>query len=49
MRLINQTYNVKELRKRESFWQHELDTFQPNRVNEHEVALFLYIDVDILT
>ena len=49
MRLIDQTYNVEELRKRESFWQHELDTFQPNGVNEHEVALFLYIDVDILT
>ena len=25
---------------RESFWQHELDTFQPNGLNEHEVALF---------
>ena len=22
------------------FWQHELDTFQPNSLNEREVALF---------
>ena len=30
VRLINQTDNVEDLRKRESFWQHKLDTFQPN-------------------
>ena len=41
VRLIDQTDNVEELRKRESFWQHELDIFQPNGLNEHEVALFL--------
>ena len=41
VRLIDQTDNVEELRKRESFWQHELDTFQPNGLNEREVALFL--------
>ena len=27
VRLIDQTDNVEELRKRESYWQHELDTF----------------------
>ena len=40
VRLIDQTDNVEELRKRESFWQHELDTFQPNGLNEREVAQF---------
>ena len=40
VRLIDQTDNVEELRKRESYWQHELDTFQPNLLNEREVALF---------
>ena len=40
LRLIDQTDNVEDLRKRESFWQHELDTFQPNGLNEQEVALF---------
>ena len=32
-RLIDQTNNVKELRIRESSWQHEVDTFQSNGVN----------------
>ena len=40
VRLIDQTDNVEDLRKRESFWQHELETFQPNGLNEQEVALF---------
>ena len=40
MRLIDQTDNVEDLRKSESFWQHELDTFQPNGLNEQEEALF---------
>ena len=40
VRLIEQTDNVEDLRKRESFWQHELDTFQPNGLNEREVTLF---------
>ena len=40
VRLIDQTDNVEDLRKRESFWQHELETFQPNGLNEREVALF---------
>ena len=45
VRLIDQTDNVKELRKRKYFWQHELDTSQPNGLNESEVAkwLFFYI------
>ena len=40
VRLIEQIDNVEDLRKRESFWQHELETFQPNGLNEREVALF---------
>ena len=40
VRLIDQTDNVEDLRKRESFWQHELETFQPNGLNECKVALF---------
>ena len=40
VRLIDQTDNVEYLRKRESFWQHELDAFQVNGLNEQEVALF---------
>ena len=38
--LIDQTESVDDLRRRESFWKHELDTFQPNGLNEHNVALF---------
>ena len=33
MRLIEQTSNAEGLGKRESSWQHELDTFQPNGLN----------------
>ena len=40
VRLIDQSDSTEDLRKRESFWQHELDTFQPNGLNEREVALF---------
>ena len=40
MRLIDQTDNVEDLRKRESFWLHELKTVKPNELNEREVALF---------
>ena len=43
LRLIDQTDNVEDLRKRESFWQYELDTFQPNGLNEQEVALVLHL------
>ena len=40
MRLIDQTDNVKDLRRKvESFWQQELETFQPNGLNDREVAL----------
>ena len=38
--LIDQTDNLEDLRKRESFWQHELNTFQPNGLNEREMAPF---------
>ena len=38
--LIDQTESVDNLRRRESFWQYELDTFQPNGLNERDVALF---------
>ena len=34
VRLIDQTDNVEDLRKRVSFWQQEMDTFQPNGLNE---------------
>ena len=40
VRPTNQSDSTEDLRKRESFWQHELDTFQPNDLNEREVALF---------
>ena len=38
--LIDQSDSTKDLRKRVSFWQHELDIFWPNGLNEREVALF---------
>ena len=38
--LIDQTESVDNLRRRESFWQYELDTFQPNGLNERDAALF---------
>ena len=40
--LIEQTDNLEDLRKRESFWQHELESFQPKGLNEYKVALLLY-------
>ena len=40
VRLIDQSDSTEDLRKRESFSQHELDTFQPNGLNEREVTLF---------
>ena len=40
VRLIDQTDNVEDLSKGGFFWQHELKTFQPNRLNEREEALF---------
>ena len=40
VRLIELGVSVDDVRRRESYWQHELDTFQPNGLNEREVALF---------
>ena len=34
VRLIDQSDRTEDLRKRESFWQHELDTFKPNGLNQ---------------
>ena len=48
VRLIDQTDNVEELRKRESFWQHELDTFQLNRLNECESGSFFIFNLSSL-
>ena len=36
---VDQSDSPENLRKRESFWQHELDTFQLNSSNELEVTL----------
>ena len=38
--LIDQTESKDDLKRRESFWQYKLDTFQPNGLNERDVALF---------
>ena len=35
--LIDQADSVYELRRRESFWHYELDTFQPNGLKERDV------------
>ena len=40
VRLRDQGFSADDVRRRESYWQHELDTFQPNRLNEREVPLF---------
>ena len=40
VRLIDQGVRVDDVRRRESYWEHELDTFQSNGLNEREVALF---------
>ena len=40
IRLIDQGVSVDDVIQRESYWQHELDTFRPNGLNEREVALF---------
>ena len=41
--LVDQRENDDDLRRRESFWQYELNTFQPNKLNEHDVALVLCV------
>ena len=38
--LIDQTDSVDYLRRKESFWQYKLDTFQSNGLNERDAALF---------
>ena len=38
--VIDQTDCVDDLRRKESFWQYELDIFQPNGLNERDVTLF---------
>ena len=38
--LIDHSDSTEDLRKAESFWQHEFDTIKPNSLNEHELALF---------
>ena len=38
--LIDQKDSADALRRRKSFWQHELDTYQLNGLNESDVALF---------
>ena len=40
MRLIDQSDSTENPRTRESFWQHELYTFQPDLLTEGKVALF---------
>ena len=37
--IIDRTENVLELRRRESYWQHRLDTFIPNGLNERFVGI----------
>ena len=37
--LIDQANNLEEVRRKESFWQHELNTFEPHGLNEREVTL----------
>ena len=39
LRLIDQSDSTEELGRGESFCQHELHTFQPNGLNEREIAL----------
>ena len=39
VRLIDQGVSVDDARWSKFYWQHELDTFQPNGLNEREVAL----------
>ena len=37
--IINRAKSVLELRCRESYWQHSLDSFIPNGLNEHFVSI----------
>ena len=40
VRFLDQGISVGDVRQRECYWQHKLNTFQPNGLNEHEVTLF---------
>ena len=40
VKLTDQGVSVDDVRRRESYWQHELETFQANGLNEREVTLF---------
>ena len=40
VRLIHQVVSVNDVIWGESYWQHKLETFQPNGLNEREVAFF---------
>ena len=40
LRLMDQAVGVDDLRRRESYWQHTLDIFQPDGLNMREVVLF---------
>ena len=40
VRLVDQGVSVDDVRRRESYWQYELDTFQQNGLNKHEVTHF---------
>jgi len=37
--LIDQAQDLPSVRRRETFWQHKLDTFTPLGLNERNVAL----------
>ena len=40
VRLIDQNDNVEDVRKKESFWQHKLDNFQPNGLMSEKWLFF---------
>ena len=40
VKLTDQGVSVDDVRRRESYWQHELETFQLNGLNERELTLF---------
>ena len=42
MTIIDRAENVLELRRRESYWQHKLDTFIPNGLSER------FVDIPVL-
>ena len=38
IKIIDQGKDADDIRRRESFWQYKLDTFQPNGLNDREVT-----------